>query len=204
MYNQNIVKKTTFQKIILTGSLVKTTEIDLQSFNMRKFSEDYTFYWRILKSSNELEGVIVANATSWVGVGWRPSSLTSACKALPEISDRFKKDSGSDKYVSKAEPESEPKSKPEPTSEPEPPAEPHPESEPKSEPEPKSESKFSLFRPGGAKRRSAKVDTTVTPRPEADVTVQTRSSVTYRVSTKQGKTGRCMILLIETFTCHCH
>ena len=145
---------------------MKNIDLDLQSYTMRRFSDDFTFYWRILKDSNEFEGVAVVNGTSWVGVGWRPSTLTSACRAVPEIRERGKKTSP------------EPLPRPEPKSEPEPEPATEPEPEPESEPEPE-------VKTSGNNKRSAKHE--VTPRPDSDVTVQT--SVTYRVSTKQGESG---------------
>ena len=169
---------------------MKNVDLDLQSYTMKRFSDDFTFYWRILKDSKEFEGVAVVNGTSWVGVGWRPSTLTSACRAMPEIRERGKKASP------EPLPRPEPKSEPEPKSDAEPksnaePA-PVPESktvtpiavpEPAAEPEPELEA--SLVKSGGNNKRSAKHDGGVTSRPDNDVTVQT--SVTYRVSTKQGK-----------------
>ncbi|KAG8041160.1 hypothetical protein G9C98_002148 [Cotesia typhae] len=168
-------------------SSIKSTEIDLQGHTMIRFSDDFVFYWRILKDSKELEGVMVVNGTSWVGVGWRPSSLTPSCRAFPEIH-------GKNHVTPETLPQPEPKSqtqaknnnnnnnnnnnlrepKPEPT---------HGAltGEPTAEPSSRS-----------AKRRSPK-----SPRSELgvtatsidnDVTVQT--SVTYQVSTKQGRKKR--------------
>ncbi|XP_078043273.1 DOMON-like domain-containing protein nahoda isoform X2 [Augochlora pura] len=155
-------------------SPIKTIDLDLDAYTMRKFSDNFTFYWRILKESKELEGVMVVNGTSWVGVGWRPNDLTPACRAFPEIQEK---------------PKGEPLPQPEPKSEPEPESE--PKAEPKPEPEPEPEPEAGPER-SGAKRRSAKAhDLTslaATPRSDADVTVQT--SVTYRVSTKQGRKKR--------------
>nr|XP_031827935.1 uncharacterized protein LOC116424971 isoform X3 [Nomia melanderi] len=155
-------------------SPIKTLDVDLDAYTMKKFSDNFTFYWRILKESKELEGVMVVNGTSWVGVGWRPTDLTPACRAFPEIREK---------------PKGEPLPQPEPKSEPEP--ESQPKAEPKPEPEPEPEPEFGTER-SGAKRRSAKAhDVTplaATPPSDADVTVQT--SVTYRVSTKQGRKKR--------------
>lgn len=129
---------------------------------MKRFSDDFFFYWRILKDTRELEGVMVVNDTSWVGVGWRPSSLTPECRAFPEIHGKS---------------DAEPLPKPEPKFE-RTPQKTSPVSEPIPEPS-----------KAAAKRRSAKphADLVVTPRIDSDVTVQT--SVTYRVSTKQGLFG---------------
>nr|ARK19817.1 monooxygenase DBH-like protein [Ampulex compressa] len=153
-------------------SPVRNFNVDLDSYTMKRFSDDFTFYWRILKESKELEGIMVVNSTTWVAVGWRPDNLTPACRAFPEIADR---------------PKDEPLPQPEPKSEPESRAEAEPKAEPKPEPEaivePEAESERS-----GAKRRSASTTLVSTIRPDADVTVQT--SVTYRVSAKQGRKKR--------------
>jgi len=77
----------------------------------------------------------------------------------------------------------EPLPQPEPKSEPVDKSTPKPKPEPKPEPEPGVEGEKSI-----AKRRSAKADAAsfgVTSSPDIDVTVQT--SVTYQVSTKQGR-----------------
>lgn len=155
---------------------------------MIRFSDDFVFYWRILKDSKELEGVMVVNGTSWVGVGWRPSSLTPSCRAFPEIH-------GKNHVTPETLPQPEPKSQTQAKNNNNnlrglnsSPAEPKPEpthgaltGEPTAEPSSRS-----------AKRRSPK-----SPRSELgvtatsidnDVTVQT--SVTYQVSTKQGRKKR--------------
>jgi hypothetical protein len=180
---------------------MKNVDLDLQSYTMKRFSDDFTFYWRILKDTDEFEGVAVVNGSSWVGVGWRPSSLTSACRATPEIRERGKKGT-SPEPLPRPEPKSEPKSEPkvepktEPKSEPrsELQSEPEPEPEPGAEPErrtkvpvpePEAEPEATELKFGGNNKRSAKQDAAVTARPGSDVTVQT--SVTYRVSTKQGE-----------------
>ncbi|XP_044586163.1 uncharacterized protein LOC123266182 isoform X8 [Cotesia glomerata] len=171
-------------------SSIKSTEIDLQGHTMIRFSNDFVFYWRILKDSKELEGVMVVNGTSWVGVGWRPSSLTPSCRAFPEIH-------GKNHVTPETLPQPEPKSQTQAKNNNNnnnlrglnsSPAEPKPEpthgaftGEPTAEPSSRS-----------AKRRSPK-----SPRSELgvtatsidnDVTVQT--SVTYQVSAKQGRKKR--------------
>ena len=116
-------------------------------------SDSFEFYWRILKHSQELEGVIVVKGgTSYAAVGWRPLALTAACKAFPLLEDTVVFN-GTETLA----PESESKppevavAEPEPSSEPEPAvevkeeakeaaAEPIPQEEPTAEPEPASES----------------------------------------------------------------
>lgn len=166
----------------LSESPVKTIDINLDAYTMKRFSDDVVFYWRILKDSKELEGVLMANSTTWIAIGWRPSNLGPTCRSFPKIVDRPK-----DEPLPQPEPKSESvaeiefKSTLRPEPAPEPKAEPEPEPEP--EPEFGMENEKS-----SAKRRSAKTDTAtfgITSRPDVDVTVQT--SVTYQVSTKQGK-----------------
>ncbi|XP_067212529.1 uncharacterized protein [Linepithema humile] len=150
-------------------SSVKSINVDLDAYTTKRFSKDIVFYWRILKDSKELEGILVANSTTWIGIGWRPSDLGPSCRSFPMISER-----------------SEPLPKPEPKSEPIAETEPEAEPEPEARPEPGVEGEKSI-----AKRRSAKADATtfgITSRPDVDVTVQT--SVTYQVSTKQGRKKR--------------
>lgn len=192
-------------------------EIDYDGYTMKRFSDDFTFYWRILHDTKELEGIMVVNGTSWVGIGWRPTSLTPACRAFPELHDPT-----SAEPLPIPEPKSEPISEPEPETKPkrkesdDPSPEPEPEAagssleptsrqvtsskkhdpESSAEPEPgqrgkiDSEASSEPFRTSGAKRRSAKPNfdsSAVTQRIDTDVTVQT--SVTYQVSAKQGKSS---------------
>lgn len=149
---------------------MKNVDIDLQSYSIKRFSDDFTFYWRILKDTQEFEGVAVVNSTSWVGVGWRPSSLTSACRAVPELHERNVKKTSSEP-LPRPEPKAEPEGAPEPTAEPEVAPEPEAETKPRN--------KYNVNN-----KRSAKHDANVTPQADSDTTVQT--SVTYHVSTKQG------------------
>lgn len=51
-------------------------------------SDTFDFYWRVLRNSQELEAVmVVKGGTSYAGVGWRPLSLTAACKGFPYLED---------------------------------------------------------------------------------------------------------------------
>ncbi|XP_018044703.1 PREDICTED: uncharacterized protein LOC108684748 isoform X3 [Atta colombica] len=151
-------------------SPVRSIDVNLDVYSVKRFSDDIIFYWRILKESKELEGILVANSTTWIGIGWRPSDLGPSCRSFPMIKDMFP----------------EPLPQPEPKSEPVDNSTPKPKPEPKPEPEPGVEGEKSI-----AKRRSAKADAAsfgVTSSPDIDVTVQT--SVTYQVSTKQGRKRR--------------
>lgn len=158
------------------GSPVKTIDVEHSGYTMRRFSDDVTFYWRILKDSKELEGVLVANSTTWIAIGWRPSDLGPTCRAFPMIEDRPK-----DEPLPQPEPKLELVAAARST--------PRPEPEPRAEPEPEAAPGLEAEK-SGAKRRSAKPDSALfglTSRPDVDVTVQT--SVTYQVSTKQGETS---------------
>ncbi|KAK0093125.1 hypothetical protein PV326_014260, partial [Microctonus aethiopoides] len=169
-------------------STVKTLEIDLDGYTMKRFSDDFLFYWRIIQDTNELEGVMVVNSTSWVAVGWRPSNLTPACRAFPEIHGRV---------TGEPLPQPEPKSDPMISKV----------SSKQTVGQTKIHSQFdtisglqsrtlsvSTAEPqqskSSARRRSAKQihAEIVTPRIGSDVTVQT--SVTYKVSTKHGRKKR--------------
>lgn len=167
--------------VLLSGSPVKNINVDINAYTMKRFSDDVVFYWRILKDSQELEGVLMANSTTWVAIGWRPSDLGPSCRSFPLIAERSEPlPQPEPKLESIADIEHKSTAKPEP----EPVVEPEPEPEPESEPEPGVEGEKSI-----AKRRSAKADAATfgaTSRPDVDVTVQT--SVTYQVSTKQGRT----------------
>lgn len=171
----------------LAGSPVKTIDVDQGGYTTKRFSNDVIFHWRILKDSKELEGVLVANSTTWIAIGWRPSDLGPTCRSFPKIEDRPK-----DEPLPQPEPKLEPVAEPRSTSKPEP----EPRAEPKPEPEPNAEPGLEAEK-SVAKRRSAKADTAtfgLTSRPDVDVTVQT--SVTYQVSTKQGETF-CFLSLLR-------
>lgn len=165
-------------KYYFLGSPVKTTDIDFDLYTERKLSETFRIFWRILKETSELEVVMVVNSTSYVGLGWRPLSLTNTCKNFPIIGPTA---TTSDENATaepntvpepkgepqgEPEPTSEPKSEPEPTSKPEPVSEP----EPKTEPEPKSEPE-----PNSTPEPVSKAEPTATPEPEAEPTTTIKS-----------------------------
>ena len=76
-----------------------------------------------MKEIKEIEMVVQVNGTSWVGIGWRPNSLTAECKNFPVIKDLY--ESNVPEAASEPEPEPESSAEPEPTSEPS--SEPEPE-----------------------------------------------------------------------------
>ncbi|XP_055352354.1 uncharacterized protein LOC129598464 [Paramacrobiotus metropolitanus] len=46
---------------------------------------NFTFYWRILSEIKEIEVILEAGTTNWVGFGWRPEGLNTSCKTFPVI-----------------------------------------------------------------------------------------------------------------------
>lgn len=124
---------------------------------------------------------LVVKSTSYVAIGWRPKSLTPACKNFPLIqapgttSKAQVNQKTEPEPTSKAEPTPEPESEPEPKSEPEPTTEPNSEPEPTSEPEPSP--KKSLY-----SRRSTYNVQKADDDPEDII----ETSVSYKVTLKQG------------------
>lgn len=51
----------------------------------RELSPTFQLYWRILTEEQEIEIALVANSTSYLGIGWRPSNTTLICKNFPVI-----------------------------------------------------------------------------------------------------------------------
>lgn len=179
-------------------------DLDFTAYSKRDLSSTFTLYWRILKEQQELEVVMVVNGTSYVGLGWRPRHLTASCRNFPYLEDSGSKDGKqeSETIVGKPEPEShpEPSGKPEPTSEPEPISKPEPTSEPEpsSEPEPNSEPEPKV-EPEPRRTEKSNHGKVVSSREtknynnssstDKDVTVET--SVSFRVSSSQGKVILC-------------
>ncbi|XP_044004188.1 uncharacterized protein LOC122849534 isoform X2 [Aphidius gifuensis] len=181
-------------------SPIKSTTVDFDSYSVKHFSNDFTFYWRILEDIKELEGVMVVNGTSWVGIGWRSSNLSSECRSFPDITDK--------KIKIEMLPQPEPKSEPEINAHVSSNGEPTPEisadrqkSEVGSpEPEPsKPEPETSVPEPengkpepskSAAKRRSAKPHTDVDVPTVIDTDTKVHTSVTYQITAKQGRKKR--------------
>lgn len=139
---------------------MKSAEIDFDLYSVKKLSETFKLYWRILKEQKELEAVLVVNGTSYAALGWRPLGLTKSCKNFPQLGP----------VVSKT-----PKTEPEPKSEPEP--------EPDSSPEPEPTTTTEKPRKSTYSRRSAVVST---PTAFSDVD-KVETSVSFQVSKKTGK-----------------
>lgn len=41
-------------------------------------SSNFTFYWRILISTQEIEVVLQAQSKNWIAIGWRPEGKVSS------------------------------------------------------------------------------------------------------------------------------
>jgi len=62
------------------GAEAKQFEKD--SFTEVKLDDDAVLLWRI--DGDEVEMIMTAQTSSWVSLGWRPSSATKACQKFPE------------------------------------------------------------------------------------------------------------------------
>ena len=133
--------------LALAGSPVRSTELDYEAYTRKDLSANFRLYWRILREEQEIEVVMQVNGTSYAGLGWRPRSLTAACRNFPFLEDppgsAPAAPAATRHPAAKSEPAAEPeaKSEPEPNAEPEGKAEPEPNAEPegKAEPEPHGE-----------------------------------------------------------------
>lgn len=172
------------------GSPVKSMDLDFTAYSKRDLSSTFTLYWKIMREQQELEVVMVVNGTSYVGLGWRPRHLTASCRNFPYLEDPENKDGkqNTETVIGRPEPHPEHSGKPEPTTEPEPTSK----SEPSSEPEPKVEPE-----PGHTEK--AKHNKVVSSRetknynssPATDTDVTVETSVSFRVSSSQGKSMAC-------------
>ncbi|GAB6031628.1 hypothetical protein CHUAL_009388 [Chamberlinius hualienensis] len=96
---------------------IETTDIDLSKHRSYNLSSDFQIYWKVYPSLGEIEIVAKVKTTSYVGIGWRPKVLTSACKAFPIIEDHVVFDStieGVGVGVAEPEPLPEPETQPPP------------------------------------------------------------------------------------------
>nr|XP_024214773.1 uncharacterized protein LOC106679441 isoform X2 [Halyomorpha halys] len=60
-------------------------DLDFSNYMHRELSPTFQLYWRILTEEQEIEIALVANSTSYLGIGWRPSNTTLTCKNFPLI-----------------------------------------------------------------------------------------------------------------------
>ena len=68
-----------------SASAVKATSIQEGLYTTRQISDKYRILWRILKEENEIEVVMVAKGTGYVGLGWRPSDADKTCQRWPDL-----------------------------------------------------------------------------------------------------------------------
>ena len=61
--------------------------INYAEYRKEQMSDHFTFYWRILQNSQELEAVMVVKGSSYAAVGWRPLSINATCKGFPVLED---------------------------------------------------------------------------------------------------------------------
>ena len=57
----------------------------------------YTVHWKLM--GEEIEIAIEAKTRSWVGIGWKPRSLTSSCRSFPGLSLRLEADAYYKRYL---------------------------------------------------------------------------------------------------------
>merc|ERR1712223_1201223 len=65
----------------------KSSSLKSKAYNPSDYEEiklrgdNFKFLWRYVGGrTDEIEGVIVAKTSSYVAIGWRPSSLTESCR----------------------------------------------------------------------------------------------------------------------------
>lgn len=71
--------------LIIESPINSASAINYADYNREDLNDDYAFFWRILPDSQELQGIMVVNGTSYTAIGWRPESLTSSCKSFPNL-----------------------------------------------------------------------------------------------------------------------
>ena len=64
---------------------MKVTSIQEGLYTERQISDKYRILWRILKEEQEIEVVMVAKGTGYVGLGWRPGDADKTCQRWPEL-----------------------------------------------------------------------------------------------------------------------
>ena len=128
------------------------TQVNFDLFTARELNNKLTLYYRLVPNQNEIEIALVGKGTSYLAVGWRPSSTTDRCRQFPYIDGpeegeiwRYQDTSLMDTVVknskakgTSAEPEPSAEGEPEPSAEgePEPAADGEPEPAAEGEPEP--------------------------------------------------------------------
>lgn len=99
---------------------MRSTDLDFDAYTRRDLSPNFRLYWRILRDEQEIEVVMQVNGTSYAGLGWRPRSLTAACRNFPFLEDPPGSAPGAPPpahHEPGAEPEAKAEPKPEPGTE---------------------------------------------------------------------------------------
>ena len=63
-------------------SPLKEKLTSFEGYKRLEMSPTYTLYWKVLEELAEIEFAVRSESKSWVAVGWRPTSLTKACKSF--------------------------------------------------------------------------------------------------------------------------
>ena len=98
---------------IVSDSPIKGKEINEGLYTKREISPTFTLFWRILRDLQEIEIAIRAKGTGFVGIGWRPNSLTKHCQRFPKLGDEPEIENEEAESAA-SEPETEPETEPEP------------------------------------------------------------------------------------------
>ncbi len=100
---------------LLIDSEIKGKEINEGLYTKKEISPTFTLFWRILREVQEIEIAIRAKGTGYVGIGWRPKSLTKQCQRFPKLGEEPEEEEvESESAAPESEPESEPETQPEP------------------------------------------------------------------------------------------
>ena len=86
---------------------MKATSIQEGLYTGRKISDNYRILWRILKEENEIEVVMVAKGTGYVGLGWRPADADKTCQRWPRLGSHEDGDYGEAEGEAESEAEAE-------------------------------------------------------------------------------------------------
>ena len=90
-----------------SASAVKATSIQEGLYTERQISDKYRILWRILKEENEIEVVMVAKGTGYVGLGWRPGDADKTCQRWPRLGGDYGEAEGEAESEAEAEAEAE-------------------------------------------------------------------------------------------------
>ena len=90
-----------------SASAVKATSIQEGLYTERQISDKYRIMWRILKEENEIEVVMVAKGTGYVGLGWRPGDADKTCQRWPQLGGDYGEAEGEAESEAEVEAEAE-------------------------------------------------------------------------------------------------